>query len=312
MNPPNDDSRHHSGYEDGTMSIFWWIVLALIVLMIVVPAVQRRRLLRRRRLVLRHLEKRRGSRVITMIHRQEGMSLLGFPIGRYISIEDSEQILRAIRLTPPHTPIDLILHTPGGLVLASDQIAYALQRHSGKVTVFVPHYAMSGGTLVALAADQIVMDRDAVLGPVDPQLGAFPRGYWPAASILKALETDNPNRNDETLILGDMSRKAIDQVRATVVELLTGRFDQARAEALAELLSQGAWTHDFPIRYDYAEKLGLPVRGEMPSEVYELMKLYPQRGRRPSVEFVPVPYPQPGEPKPDEPKPDDESDLFVA
>ena len=113
-------------------------------------------------------------------------------------------------------PIDLLLHTPGGLVLASDQIAYALKRHGGKVTVIVPHYAMSGGTLVALAADEILMDPDAVLGPVDPQLGSLPRGSWPAASILKALEQENPNRDDETLILGDVARKAIDQVRATV------------------------------------------------------------------------------------------------
>ena len=151
------------------------------------------------------------------------MSLLGLPFGRYIDIDDSEQLLRAIRLTPPEMPIDLLLHTPGGLVLASDQIAYALKRHDGKVTVIVPHYAMSGGTLVALAADEILMDPDAVLGPVDPQLGSLPRGSWPAASILKALEQDNPNRDDETLILGDVARKAIDQVRATVRELLDGR-----------------------------------------------------------------------------------------
>ena len=132
--------------------------------------------------------------MITMIHRQEGMALFGIPFGRFIDIEDSEQLLRAIRLTPEGMPIDLVLHTPGGLVLASDQIAHALKRHPGKVTVFVPHYAMSGGTLIALAADEIVMDADAVLGPVDPQLGSLPRGAWPAASILEALEHENPNR----------------------------------------------------------------------------------------------------------------------
>jgi len=54
---------------------------------------------------------------------------------------------------------------PGGLVLAAEQIAPALRRHSGTVTVFVPRYAMSGGTLIALAADEIVMDPNAVLGP---------------------------------------------------------------------------------------------------------------------------------------------------
>lgn len=76
--------------------------------------------------------------MILLIHRQESISLLGIPLSRYITIEDSEQILRAIRLTPDDVPIDLILHTPGGLVLATEQIARALIRHPAKVTVFVP------------------------------------------------------------------------------------------------------------------------------------------------------------------------------
>ena len=118
-----------------------------------------------------------------LIHRQEALSIFGFPISKYINIEDSEQLLRAIRLTPPDMPIDILLHTPGGLVLAAEQIANALSRHPAKVTVFVPHYAMSGGTLIALASDEIVMDENAVLGPVDPQIGNFP-----AASILKVLK----------------------------------------------------------------------------------------------------------------------------
>jgi len=91
------------------------------------------------------IEKMRGSRVILLVHRQETMSLLGFPIMRYIDINDSEEVLRAIHMTDEDVPLDIILHTPGGLVLAALQIARAVQSHKGKVTVFVPHYAMSGG-----------------------------------------------------------------------------------------------------------------------------------------------------------------------
>jgi ClpP class serine protease len=80
------------------------------------------------------------------------MSFLGFPIFRYIDINDSEEVLRAIHLTDASVPIDIVLHTPGGLVLAALQIARAIHKHKGKVTAFVPHYAMSGGTLTALAA----------------------------------------------------------------------------------------------------------------------------------------------------------------
>lgn len=65
----------------------------------------------------------RKSRAIATIHRQETISFLGVPVSSYIDIEDSEAVLRAIRLTPDDQPIDLILHTPGGLVLAAEQIA---------------------------------------------------------------------------------------------------------------------------------------------------------------------------------------------
>src|SRR5678816_2987680 len=116
-------------------------------------------------------------------------------------------------------PIDLIVHTPGGLVLAAGQIAHALKRHRAKVTVFVPHYAMSGGTLIALAADEIVLDPNAVLGPVDPQLGESP-----AASVLTVLDKKKPDDiEDKTIILADVSRKAITQVRRTVQDLLSER-----------------------------------------------------------------------------------------
>ncbi|MGQ0550432.1 MAG: SDH family Clp fold serine proteinase [Armatimonadota bacterium] len=267
---------------------FVWI---LVLLQVFIPLIQQRLQAARRLMAIRTFETRRRSRVITMIHRQETMSLLGLPIARYIDIEDSEQVLRAIRLTQPEMPIDLILHTPGGLVLASEQIAWALKRHPGKVTVFVPHYAMSGGTLVALAADEIVMDADAVIGPVDPQLGSQQGGYYPAVSILKALEQDNPNRDDQTLILGDIARKAIQQVHHTVVGLLLEHQTPERADQIARMLSDGRWTHDYPINHDQAKTMGLLVNDQMPREIYELMELYPQaRQRRPGVEFIPAPY----------------------
>jgi ClpP class serine protease len=269
------------------------LLFLLVLLQVFVPFFQRRILELRRNSALRTLEGKRKSRVITMIHRQEAVSFWGIPLARYIDIDDSEHVLRAIRMTPADMPIDLILHTPGGLTLASEQIACALKRHKGKVTVFVPHYAMSGGTLIALAADDIVMDPNAVLGSVDPQLGTA-QGYLPAASILRALELPNPNRDDQTLILGDIAQKAIKQVYETVYALLRDKFPEERAQELAQALSQGCWTHDYPITVEELKAMGLPVSEDMPREVYELMELYPQaRQRRPGVEFIPVPYAPP-------------------
>jgi len=250
------------------------------------PIIRQKMLEAARWRLLAQLEHQRKSRVIALIHRQETLSLLGFPLVRYIDIDDSEAVLRAIKLTDDDVPIDLILHTPGGLVLAAEQIAHALKNHPAKVTVMVPHYAMSGGTLISLAADEIVLDDNAVLGPVDPQLG-----QQPAASILKVLERKDINEvDDSTIILADMAEKAIRQVKATVNSLLRDRMGAERAEQLATTLSTGTWTHDYPINAGEAREMGLSISTEMPKDVYKLMALYPQTAqRRPSVEYIPVP-----------------------
>ncbi len=267
------------------------LFIIFLVLISLWPLVQQRMLESARVKMLKTIENKRGTRVITLIHRQEILALLGFPLARYIDIHDSEQILRAIKLTDPQVPIDLILHTPGGLVLATEQIANALCKRQGKVTVFVPHYAMSGGTLLALAADEIVMDENAVLGPVDPQLG-----QWPANSILKAVEQKPVSEvDDQTLIMADVARKAVGQIHALIINILRNKQNPPtpeKAEALADLLSSGVWTHDYPISVAEAREMGLNVSTDVPKEVYQLMNLFPQAGRgRPSVLYVPMPYP---------------------
>ncbi len=175
-------------------------------------------------------------------------------------------------------------------MLAAEQIASALADHPARVTVYVPHYAMSGGTLIALATDRIVMAPAAVLGPLDPQVGDLP-----AASIQAAVARKDVNEiDDRTLILADVGGKAQAQVRESVTKLLSRHLPQEQAAKAAEALSDGRWTHDFPIDSKLAASLGLPVETDLPDEVRRLMGLYPQpRGRRPSVEYIPLPTRRP-------------------
>ena len=262
----------------------FWIFFIISALQ---PVIRQRMLEAMRMRKIARLEQLRDSRVILLVHRQETMRLLGFPLVRYIDVNDSEEVLRAIHMTDENVPLDIVLHTPGGLVLAALQIATAIRAHKAKVTVFVPHYAMSGGTLISLAANEIVMARHAVLGPVDPQLGRFP-----AASLLKVVE-QKPIKDvdDETVILADVGRKAIHQVRKSARELMEGRLSPERADALAEKMATGTWTHDYPISATEAKELGLPVSTDMPKEVLELMTLYPQpvRSQTGGVEYLPRP-----------------------
>lgn len=274
---------------DWTGQIIW----IFLILSFLLPSMKQRMLDAARMRLIHELERRRRSRVITLIHRQEQMALFGIPFFRYINIEDSEQLLRAIRLTPPDVPLDIVLHTPGGLVLASEQIAMALRSHEAPVTVFVPHYAMSGGTMIALAANEIVMDKNAVLGPVDPQLGEYP-----AVSLLKVVETKPVSEiDDKTLIYADVARKAVKQVECVLKYLLLEKFEEPKAAEIAKTMSDGRWTHDYPITVEELREMGLNVSTDVPREVYDLMDLYPQPAqRRPSVEYIPLPYERPGSP----------------
>ncbi|MEA3255463.1 MAG: ATP-dependent Clp protease proteolytic subunit [Candidatus Altiarchaeota archaeon] len=270
--------------------VFSWIWV-LFILFLAIPIVKRKVLESSRSMMIRRLERKRNSRVITMIHRQEALSILGIPFTKFINIEDSEQILRAIRLTPDDVSIDLILHTPGGLALAATQIANAIKKHPAEVRVLIPHYAMSGGTLIALAADKLVMDDNAVLGPTDPILGQLTKQY-PAVSILRAAEIkDKKKLDDETLILMDIAEKAINQVQKLVYNLLRDKLSKEDAEKVSRELTEGKWTHDYPLTVEDLRSMKLPVEIGLPNDIYRLMELYPQPTRfTPSVEYIPTPY----------------------
>jgi ClpP class serine protease len=265
-------------------SLFW----IFIVIMVLQPLLTARWYVVRRAQAIRAVEKLHGTRVITMIHRQEKRSLFGFAVSRHIDLEDAQTIIAAIKDTPEDMPIDFVIHTPGGLVLAAMQIARALEAHKAKVTVYVPVYAMSGGTLLALAANEIVLGEFSVLGPIDPQIAGLP-----AASIVKARDS-KPIESvfDLTLVLADVAEKALVQVKQGAVELLTPRMEHSAAEALAAKLAGGQWTHDYALTASEARALGLPVKIGMPPEIMTLMTLYPQPIQQSGVEYLPIDMPR--------------------
>lgn len=256
--------------------------LFLLIIFFVVPALTRRQRGAELERLFSKVQRKRKSRVIAIVHRQEPMGLLGIPVLRYIDLNDAEDVLEAIRTTPKNTPIELVLHTPGGLVLPALQIARALKAHPARTTVFVPHYAMSGGTLIALAADEIVLNQHAVLGPIDPQIAGVP-----AASLLRLRQEKSADATDDyTLVLADVGQMAIEQLKRAARDLLKGTVSDNAAVNIAEQLATGRWTHDYPIEANEAREIGLTVSTNMPAEITELMALFPDRLSRTSVKFI--------------------------
>jgi len=229
----------------------------------------------KRKLFTRRFERVSKTAVVSLVHPSTPTSifdLLNLPL---ITLDDSQKLLRALHKDIPKTmPITLILHTPGGLVIAAEQIARAIQGRWGKVSAYIPQYAMSGGTLIALACDEIYMGENALLGPLDPQLSIGMFEIYPAASIIRASEAANEHRDDKTLILADISRKAVVQMKNTVVDILKDKMSMGKANDLAEMLCSGNWTHDYGIDIHKALELGLPVRAGMPREIDQIMTTF--------------------------------------
>jgi len=94
------------------------------------------------------------------------------------------------------------------------------------------------------------------------------------------------------------------QVATFVAQVLTKQMPEKQAYQVATVLTEGRWTHDYPITVQAARQLGLKVSTEMPLPIYELMDLYPQGGGiRPSVWYVPLRRTPPGPGAPQTPAP---------
>ncbi|MFZ5814939.1 MAG: SDH family Clp fold serine proteinase [Bacillota bacterium] len=261
----------------------WLLLVMLLLFLYRLPSI---RMARRRRRLIQRLEERRGSRVIAMIHRGGGPLAL-IRGGGSIGLFESETILKIIRETPPERPIDLLLHTPGGLILSSAQIARALKNHPAPVRVIVPHWAMSGGTFLSLAADEIIMDRNAVLGPVDPQTVSL-KGQVAMASVLRVVrEKSRDEIEDETWILVDQAEKILREMEQHLCDLMEERLGAEKAREIARTMTQGRWTHGYPLTWEALRDMGLKVSTDVPEEAYQLLELFPAGGRFRPVQWLP-------------------------
>lgn len=173
--------------------------------------------------------------------------------------------------------LDLVLHTPGGDVAATESlVGYLRLMFEGNIRVIIPHMAMSAGTMIALAANTIVMGKHSSIGPIDPQVGGLA-----AHAIIDEFEqakreiTANPltaavwqpiiAKYSPTLI-GECA-KAIDWATSIVKDwLATGMFaDQAdpteRALRVVEQLGSHNETlaHNRHISACKARELGIPI-----------------------------------------------------
>ena len=223
-------------------------------------------ILARRAQLIRELEQERGSRVLTLIHRKEPWSASDEE--PEIVLEDSEVILQQVRETPRDKPIDFIIHTEGGLAFAADLIAMALKYHPAKVTVMIPFYAMSDGTYIVLAADEIMMEKCSILAPCEPIVDDMQANLVMGILKRKPIETIS----DGTILLAEAARMDTDNARQFVKWLLADKMGDDQSTQVAGFLTGGFMASSTPITLDVVRAIGLNVVEGVPEKVLQLFE----------------------------------------
>lgn len=159
------------------------------------------------------------------------------------------QLVTRLRAQPWRT--NLILHTWGGDVCSSARLAQAVKSH-GNVHTWVPHRAMSGGTLIALASQEIHMWREACLGAVDPQVALGFCSAFSAHSFRHVVDMKGADVDELFGISEHSGRRALKDVTT-----LLSRFGVPQ-QAQPRLLNQDH-SHSMPIFPDEAKEIGLKV-----------------------------------------------------
>jgi len=202
---------------------------------------------------LRRVKHALGRHVVVIKHTQSGIFDLSM-----IDLKTMMKVEKAMKKFNGK-PFDLILHTPGGTIFATQALVRAIIRYPGQVRAVVPFYAMSGGTMLALACDGIVMGETACLGPVDPQLGSiFHVGS--AKSWQRVIQKKGRKADDASIQMAFMGEQYEQTVTMMVDKMLALTIPDAEQRATAVTsLTAGEIEHAYPLTIDELDGLGIPT-----------------------------------------------------
>ena len=229
---------------------------------------------------------RKGHTVVAVIH--EGDSGL--------DAEDATDILSVIQQLQPDDPVDVILHTHGGSAAAANRIAAALVRRP-HTAAFIPFYAESAGTEVALATQQIFLGKEANLSPIDIHIEGTP-----ARDIVQLVEDEGAKASEGLKLTAKVARRALRAEARTVASLIHPNHKKALGARLAEKLTDGQSYHGELIRLPKARRLGINVRCGVPASLYGFIgtrraQLRQLRELESHIKFIHRREPEPAGPK---------------
>jgi ATP-dependent protease ClpP protease subunit len=123
------------------------------------------------------------NKYMTKVYEHTGRNLIAYysgwlqkPTSEGVSINDKDKsaFMVNVHRMDRSKGLDLILHTPGGDLAATESIVdYLYQLFGSNIRAIVPQISMSAGTMIALSCKEIMLGKQSNLGPIDPQMGGI-------------------------------------------------------------------------------------------------------------------------------------------
>lgn len=198
-------------------------------------------------------------------------------LGTEINDEDKNGFMMAVHRLDRTKGLDLILHTPGGSIAATQSIVdYLRKMFGGNIRAIVPQIAMSAGTMIACSCKKVLMGSHSNLGPIDPQLREVP-AYGVIQEFRRAYREVKKDPTKALIwqtIIGQYRPTFLSQCENSIrwsnafvrdqleAVMFAGKSDAAdRAKRVVHVLTdyRGNKTHDRHIHLEECSDMGLDV-----------------------------------------------------
>jgi len=215
------------------------------------------------------------------------------PFTLSVSTDDMQGFMTAINGLKGDK-LDLILHSPGGSLEAAEQIVNYLRAKYSHIRVIVPQNAMSAASMIACAADVIVMGKQSAIGPIDPQI-TFPTQHGAFTAPAQALLDDFEQAKTEVTAaphvaplwvskmkdyppgIFNMCKNTLTLAKEKVTQWMQNNMFKGEPDAHTKALAIANWlgdahqhkTHGHPINFDEAAAKGLKVERLEDDQIFQ-------------------------------------------
>jgi len=170
-------------------------------------------------------------------------------------------------------PLNIIIHTNGGESDSADTIAVLLKERKGIVNIYIPKYAYSAGTMIALGGDYIYMNWYSVGGPIDAQLDFDHDNElgndYSTRHIRKLVKCKE--KEDRQFLQGCLADDFHNECEIILRKLLQ---DNDNVEIIIENLLNNNISHGYSYTRSDFEKFGLPIKYDVPDDIMKIFNLY--------------------------------------